>query len=98
PKLTARWAATSQPVQAEAEVRRKPDELLTRATQAVDNARRHLTGRVIAADASDGSGGDDIAHATADMLIAVTRTLGGPTPGVLAEVVVVYERAATAPH
>ncbi|MDU0294966.1 hypothetical protein [Saccharothrix longispora] len=32
------------------------------------------------------------------MLIAVTRTLGGPTPGVLAEVVVVYERAATAPH
>ncbi|CAL9577887.1 hypothetical protein SUDANB95_04933 [Actinosynnema sp. ALI-1.44] len=98
PKLTARWAATSQPVQTEAEVRRKPDELLTRATQAVDNARRHLAERVTTADASDGSGGDDIAHATADMLIAVTRTLGGPRPGVLAEVVVVYERAATAPH
>lgn len=98
PKLTARWTGTPQPARTEAEIRRRPDELLTRATQAVDNARRHLAGRVTAGDASEGSGGDDIAHATADMLIAVARTLGGPTPGVLAEVVLVYERAAMTPH
>ncbi|QQQ74788.1 hypothetical protein IOD16_27125 [Saccharothrix sp. 6-C] len=98
PKLTARWTSTRQPAQEQAEVRRAPEELLTRATQAVDNARRHLTGRVIAGDVSDGSGGDDVAHATADMLVAVARALGGPEPGALAEVVVVYERAATAPR
>lgn len=101
PKLTARWAATRQPAQDPADVRRTPDELLTRATQAVDNARHHLAARIDASDVSDGSDGsdgDDIAHATADMLLAVSRTLGGPTPGVLAEVVVVYERAATAPR
>jgi hypothetical protein len=98
PKLTARWTGTPQPAQNQAEVRRRPGEVLTRATQAVDDARRHLVGRVIAGDASDGSGGDDIAHATADMLIAVAKALGGPTPGTLAEVVLVYERAATAPH
>ncbi|MFI9011665.1 hypothetical protein ACIGNX_30960 [Actinosynnema sp. NPDC053489] len=79
-------------------MRHIPEELLTRATQAVDNARRHLTGGVIAGDVSDSSAGDDVAHATADMLIAVARALDDSEPGALAEVVGVYERAATAPR
>lgn len=101
PKLTNRWAATnaSGPLgDAPSGARRDADDLLVRATQATDNARHHLTALLDASGTSAGGSGDDIAHATADMLIAVATTIDGPTPGALTEAAAAYEWAAAAPH
>lgn len=101
PKLTNRWAATNASLPRDDKpsgARRDAKDLLARATQATDNARHHLVAILDASDTSTDGSGDDIAHATADMLIAVATTVDGPTLGALTEATAAYEWAAAAPH
>jgi hypothetical protein len=101
PKLTSRWVDTNASVplgDAPSGARRDANDVLARATRATDNARHHLAAILDASDTSTDGSGDDIAHATADMLIAVATTIDGPTPGALTEAAASYEWAAAAPH
>lgn len=92
PKLMNRWSGSPTGP------RRDSSDLLRRATAATDDACRHVAALVAAGDISDGSGGDDIAHATADLVLAVSKTIGGAPPCALADAAVAYEWVAVAPH
>jgi hypothetical protein len=99
PKLMQRWASAH----GQADLPNAPGlpyaaRVLETAVEATHNARRHMKALVEADDTSAGSGGDDIAHAAADMVIAVSKAIDGPVPGTLSDAMAAYEWVAVAPH
>lgn len=99
PKLMHRWASTRGPADLnDTTGLSRNAHVLDMAAEATHSARRHMKALVEAEDTSAGGGGDDIAHAAADMVIAVSKAIDGPVSGPLSDAVEAYEWVAVAPH
>ncbi|GLY55004.1 mobilization protein [Lentzea sp. NBRC 102530] len=99
PKLMHRWASIRGPADLnDTTGLSRNAHVLDMAAEATHSARRHMKTLVEAEDTSAGSGGDDIAHAAADMVIAVSKAVDGPVSGPLSDAVAAYEWVAVAPH
>lgn len=101
PKLVNRWASIRLPADANDISMERHDgasDPLTRAARSTDSARQHLSALIAAGDVSVNGGGDDVAHAAADMLLAVSNVFGGSTSSALAKAVDAYEWVAVAPY
>ncbi|RKT53547.1 relaxase/mobilization nuclease domain-containing protein [Saccharothrix australiensis] len=98
PMLVARWAGVNDSTTVSLATRRDRDVVLLRATQVVDAAQQYLAASVAAGDVSIASDDGDIIHATEDVLIAVARSLSGPSSNAIAEAADAYEKAAVAPR